>query len=81
MLKKLIPTINEGNKIFFSVLPAGEDPDDDFIKKNGKENFKNFLEGKKHFETIISSIKDIKRKHIFTISKFEKKIKSICYTI
>jgi DNA primase len=80
--EKLIPTINEGNKIFFSVLPAGEDPDD-FIKKNGKENFKNFLEGKKIIQNYIwdEYIKDIKRNDPFTISKFEKKIKNICYTI
>jgi|TARA_B100001093_G_scaffold223765_1_gene214445 DNA primase len=80
--EKLIPIINEGNKIFFSVLPAGEDPDD-FIKKNGKENFKNFLEGKKIIQNFIwdEYIKDIRRSDPFAISKFEKKIKNICYTI
>ena len=34
--ERLLPLINENNKIYFSILPKGEDPDD-FIRKNGKE--------------------------------------------
>ena len=36
--EKLFPLINEKNKIYFSILPDGKDPDD-FIKQNGKEEF------------------------------------------
>jgi hypothetical protein len=34
--EKLFPLINEENKIYFSIMPDGKDPDD-YIKKNGKE--------------------------------------------
>ena len=44
--ERLITLINEDNKIYFSILPNGQDPDD-FIKKNGKENFLSFLNSKK----------------------------------
>ena len=39
--EKLLILINENNKIYFSILPNGEDPDD-FVKKNGKRNLLNF---------------------------------------
>ena len=39
--EKLFPLINEENKIFFSVMPEGNDPDD-YIKENGKEKFLSF---------------------------------------
>ncbi len=48
---RLFPLINENNKLYFSMLPNGEDPDD-FIKKNGKSNFLKFLKEKKN-NTII----------------------------
>ena len=80
--EKLLPLINESNKIFFSILPNGQDPDD-FIKKKGIEEFKNLLSKKKIIQTFIwdsySYIMD--RSNPFAISKFEKKIKSLCYTI
>ena len=44
--EKLFPLINEENKIFFSIMPDGQDPDD-YIKQNGKENFLSFLKKKK----------------------------------
>ena len=33
--EKLFPLINENNKIYFSIMPDGKDPDD-YIKQNGK---------------------------------------------
>ena len=39
--EKLLILINENNKIYFSILPKGEDPDD-FIKKMEKKNLLNF---------------------------------------
>ena len=38
--EKLFPLINEKNKIYFSIMPDGTDPDD-YIKNNGLENFNN----------------------------------------
>jgi len=80
--EKLITLINENNKIYFSILPQGQDPDD-FIKKNGKENFLNFLSSKKIIQSYIWEMyaKEIKKNDPFAISKFEKKIKNLCYTI
>ena len=44
--ERLLPLINENNKIYFSVMPKNQDPDD-YIKKNGKDNFFNLLKEKK----------------------------------
>jgi DNA primase len=80
--EKLFPLINENSKIFFATLPSGEDPDD-FIKKNGKEKFTAFLEKKKIVQDYIWDIysNEIDTKDPFAISKFEKKVKGLCYTI
>ncbi len=80
--ERLITLINEDNKIYFSILPKGQDPDD-FIKKNGKENFLSFLNSKKIIQNYIWEmyLNEIKKNDPFAISKFEKKIKSLCYTI
>jgi DNA primase len=80
--EKLLPLINENNKIYFSIMPKGEDPDD-FIKKNGKEKFKEFLKLKKIIQTYIwdSYLLQVNTSNPFEISKFEKKIKSVCYGI
>ena len=34
--ENLFPLINEKNKIYFSIMPNGKDPDD-YIKQNGKD--------------------------------------------
>ena len=47
--EKLFPFINEKNKIFFSMIPDGKDPDE-FIRENGKELFIKLLEKKKLFK-------------------------------
>ena len=80
--ERLITLINEDNKIYFSILPKGQDPDD-FIKKNGKENFLSFLNSKKIIQNYIweKYSTEIKKNDPYAISKFEKKIKSLCYTI
>ena len=80
--ERLITLINEDNKIYFSILPKGQDPDD-FIKKNGKENFLSFLNSKKIIQNYIWEMysNEIKKNDPYAISKFEKKIKSLCYTI
>ena len=80
--EKLLILINENNKIYFSILPKGEDPDD-FIKKNGKEKFIEFLKTKKIIQSYIwdTYLSEVNTKNPFEISKFEKKIKSACYGI
>ena len=80
--EKLFSLINENNKIFFSILPKGEDPDD-YIKKNGKENFLELLKKKKIKQNYIwdSYIEEVDQNNPFEISKFEKNIKNLSYTI
>merc|ERR1711991_1042921 len=48
--ERLFPLINEENRIFFSILKQGKDPND-IIKDLGKEGFLQFLQNK----TIIQS--------------------------
>ena len=80
--EKLLPLINENNKIYFSIMPKGEDPDD-FIKKNGKDGFTEFLKSKKIIQSYIWDVylSEINTNNPFEISKFEKKIKKLCYAI
>jgi len=80
--EKLLPLINENNKIYFSTMPKGEDPDD-FVKKNGKDKFKEFLTSKKIIQSYIwdTYLTEVDTNNPFEISKFEKKIKSLCYAI
>jgi DNA primase len=80
--EKLLPLINENNKIYFSIMPKGEDPDD-FIKKNGKDKFTEFLKSKKIIQSYIWNAyrSEVNTNNPFEISKFEKKIKSLCYAI
>ena len=80
--ERIFPLINENNKIYFSVLPDGADPDD-YIKKYGKEKFKNFLKEKKIIQTYIWDLYSnrIDKKDPYSISKFEKEIKKMCFTI
>jgi len=80
--EKLLPLINENNKIYFSIMPKGEDPDD-FIKKNGKDKFNEFLKSKKIIQSYIWDVylSEVNISNPFEISKFEKKIKSLCYAI
>jgi DNA primase len=80
--EKLLPLINEDNKIYFSIMPEGNDPDD-FIKKNGKEIFLSLLQEKQIIQTHIWNhyLKKIDRNNPFEISKFEKEIKKLCYSI
>ena len=80
--EKLFPIINDENKIYFSIMPEGSDPDD-YIKKNGKEKFLSILENKEIIQNFIWNyyLKKIDRNNPFEISKFEKEIKKMCYSI
>ena len=50
--EKLFPLISEENKIYFSVLPEKNDPDD-FIQKHGKDKFLNLLKDKEIIQTYL----------------------------
>ena len=80
--EKFFPLISEQNKIYFSIMPEGNDPDD-YIKQNGKESFLSLLKQKQIIQTYIWNyhLSQIDRNNPFEISKFEKEIKKLCYSI
>jgi len=80
--EKLFSLINEKNKIYFSILPEGKDPDD-FIKQNGKEALLNLLKKKEIIQSFIwnYNLANIDQTNPYEVSKFEKEIKSLSYSI
>ena len=80
--ERLFPLINENDKIFFSIMPAGKDPDD-FIKENGKDELLKLLKQKEIIQSFIWNyqLSKIDQNNPYEISKFEKKIKKISYSI
>ena len=80
--EKLFSLINEKNKIFFSILPDGSDPDD-FIKQNGKDGLINLLKEKEIIQSFIWNyyLNKIDQNNPYEISRFEKQIKSLSYSI
>ena len=80
--EKLFSSINENNKIYFSIMPDGKDPDD-FIKEKGKDNLINLLKEKEIIQLFIWNYKlqKINQNNPYEVSKFEKDIKKLSYTI
>ena len=80
--ERLFPLINEKNKIYFSILPDGIDPDD-FIKQNGKDGLLNLLKEKEIIQSFIWNyhLSKIDQNNPYEISKFEKEIKNLSYSI
>ncbi|MDC1212459.1 DNA primase [Pelagibacteraceae bacterium] len=80
--EKLFPLINEKNKIYFSIMPDGKDPDD-YIKQNGKDELLNLLNNKQIIQSYIWNyyLNKIDLNNPFEISKFEKEIKKLSYSI
>jgi DNA primase len=80
--EKLFPLINETNKIYFSIMPEGKDPDD-YIKQNGKDGLLNLLKDKQIIQSYIWNyyLSQIDQHNPFEISKFEKEIKKLSYSI
>ena len=80
--EKLFPFINEKNKIYFSIMPDGEDPDD-FITKYGKKEFLELLKEKLIIQSFIwnYNLGKINLSNPFEISNFEKEIKKLTYSI
>ncbi len=80
--EKLFSLINENNKIYFSIMPDGKDPDD-FIKEKGKDNLINLLKEKEIIQSFIWNYKlqKINQNNLYEVSKFEKDIKKLSYSI
>tara|TARA_B100000886_G_scaffold315946_1_gene254244 strand:+ start:1 stop:1509 length:1509 start_codon:yes stop_codon:yes gene_type:complete len=80
--EKLFPFINEKNKIYFSIIPDGKDPDD-FIRENGKDLFIKLLGKKEIIQDFLWNyyLAKIDKNNPFEISKFEKEIKKLSYSI
>ena len=80
--ERLFPLINEKNKIFFSIMPEGKDPDE-FIKKFGKNGLLNLLKEKEIIQSFIWNyhLRNIDQNNPYEISKFEKEIKKLSYSI
>ena len=80
--EKLFPLINEKNKIYFSIMPDGNDPDD-FIKQKGSDGLINLLKEKEIIQSFIWNfyLGKIDQSNPYEISKFEKEIKSLSYSI
>jgi len=80
--EKLFPFINEKNKIYFSIMPDGKDPDD-YIKQNGKDELIELLKEKQIIQSYIWNyhLSKIDQNNPFEISKFEKEIKKLSYSI
>ena len=80
--EKFFPLINENNKIYFSIMPEGKDPDD-YIKENGKKGLLDLLKGKEIIQSFIWNfyLSKIDQNNPYEISKFEKEVKNLCYSI
>ena len=80
--EKLFPLINDKNKIYFSIMPDGKDPDD-YIKQNGKEGLLDLIKEKEIIQSFIWNyrLSKIDQNNPYEISKFEKEIKKLSYSI
>ena len=80
--ERLFSLINDENKIYFSILDQGKDPDD-VIKDLGKDGFEKFLENKSVIQSFIwdSYVNKINRNNPYEITKFEKQMKKLCSSI
>ena len=80
--ERLFFLINENNKIFFTILNKGSDPDD-IVKKGGKVAFLEVLKNKIIIQKFLwdQYIEKINTNNPYEITKFEKQIKKLCSQI
>ncbi len=80
--ERLFPLINEKSKVYFTIMPKDKDPDD-YIKEKGKEGFLNLLNKKDIIQSFIWNyhLSKIDQNNPYEISKFEKEIKKLTYSI
>ena len=76
--ERLFPLINEENKIFFSILPEGNDPDD-IIKKKNKQTFLDILNQKIIIQKYIweTYVEQVNKNNPYEVSKFEKQMRKM----
>ena len=80
--ERLFPLINEKQKIYFLILLDGKDPDD-YIKQNGKKSLIDLLKKKEIIQSYIWNyhLSKIDQGNPYEISKFEKEIKKLAFSI
>ncbi len=80
--ERLFCLINEENKIHFSILNQGKDPDD-IVKDLGKEGFLKFLENKIIIQSFIweTYVNKINTNNPYEVTKFEKQMRKFCSSI
>jgi len=80
--ENLISNIKDDNKISFITIENGMDPDD-YIRKNGKNNFEKIVKNSLSIEEFIWRIylRDLNTSDPFAIAKFEKKFRNLCMSI
>ncbi len=80
--EKLFQYINENNKVYFTIMPDGKDPDD-YVKQNGKEGILNLLKEKEIIQSFVWNyhLSKIDQSNPYEVSKFEKEIKKLSYSI
>ena len=80
--ERLFPLINEKQKIYFTIMPDGKDPDD-YIKQNGKKSLIDLLKKKEIIQSYIWNyhLSKIDQGNPYEISKFEKEIKKLAFSI
>ena len=80
--ERLFSTITENNKIYFTILENGKDPDD-IVKEKGKEGFLKLLENKVVIQKFLWNkyIEKININNPYEVAKFEKSIRRLCNQI
>ncbi len=80
--ERLFSLINEENRIYFSILNQGKDPDD-IIKELGKEGFLKFLESKTIIQSFIwdTYVNKINTSNPYEVTKFEKQMRKLCNSV
>ncbi len=80
--ERLFPLINEKNKVYFTIMPKDKDPDD-YVKEKGKDEFLNLQNKKEIIQSFIWNyhLSKIDQNNPYEISKFEKEIKKLTYSI
>ncbi len=80
--ERLFALINDENRIFFTILEQGKDPDD-IVKEKGKEGFLKFLENKIIIQSFIwgAYLNKIDSNNPYEVAKFEKQMRKLCASI
>ena len=77
--ERLFPLMKADFNIYFLTLPENLDPDS-YINQKGKESFLKFVESKIEIQNFVwdSCFQDVDKNNPYSLTLFEKKIKSLC---